>query len=136
MERGLSIRSIVWPLLALPFFGCAAPAASPAPDDHPQVAQMDVLQSIVTLALADAAQRTGRDASTLVVVSAERVTWPDGSIGCPRPGMQYPQALVPGFRVRIRAGGDVLDYHAGRSGPPFHCPAGRATEPASGNSRI
>lgn len=96
---------------------------------------MEPLQSLITLALADAARRTGREVSALVVVSAEAVTWPDGSIGCPRPGMQYPQALVPGFRIRIQAGQELLDYHAGRSGPPLYCPADRATEPAAGDPR-
>jgi hypothetical protein len=49
--------------------------------------------------------------------------------------MGYAQALVPGFRIRILAGAEVLEYHAGRSGKPFYCPAGRATEPAAVDPR-
>ena len=63
------------------------------------------------------------------MLSAEAVTWSDGSLGCPQPGMMYTQALVPGYRVRIQAGGQVLDYHAGRSGQPALCPAERAIDP-------
>jgi len=48
----------------------------------------------------------------------------------------YTQALVPGYRVRIRAGGKELDYHAGRTGAPVLCPPGRAIPPAAGDSRI
>ena len=87
------------------------------------------LASVTEAALADAARRTGAKQSDLKVLSAEAVTWPDGSMGCPQPGMMYTQALVPGYRVRIEADGQVLDYHAGRSGRPGLCPAGRGTEP-------
>ena len=98
--------------------------------------QTTQLQSIIDLALADAARRSQRDASTLKVVSAEPVTWRDGSIGCPQPGRQYTQALVPGFRVRIDAGAEILEYHASRRGQPFYCPPERVVDPAPVDSRI
>ena len=142
-------------LLALANLGCTpavpkppnpAPAATPGrdnptavstpgQDERPKVMQIGQLQSMVQQALDDAGRRSGRDASTLKLVSAETVTWPDASIGCPQPGMQYAQVLVPGYRIRIQAGPKVLDYHAGRSGQPFYCPAGRVTEPAAGDPR-
>ncbi len=87
------------------------------------------LQSMVQKALADAARRTGRDETTLKVLSAEAVTWPDGSVGCPEPGMLYTQALVPGYRVRIQAGTELLDYPANRRGQLVLCPPSRATDP-------
>ena len=90
---------------------------------------------LVRQALEDAARRTGHDPTSLQVVSSEAVTWPDASIGCPRPGMQYAQVLVPGFRIRIQASTELLEYHAGRGGSPFHCPAGQVTEPAAGDPR-
>jgi hypothetical protein len=91
---------------------------------------MTTLESVTEAALADAARHTGLGRAELKVLSTEDVTWSDGSLGCPRPGMMYTQALVPGYRVRIEAGGRVLDYHAGRSGQPTLCPAGLAREPA------
>ena len=87
------------------------------------------LKSTIDAALADAARRTKIDASQLKVVSAESVTWSDGSMGCPRPDMGYTQALVPGYRIRILANGQLLDYHAGPRGAPFLCPPERATDP-------
>ena len=87
------------------------------------------LQSIVEVARQDAASRTGLLPEAIKVLSAERVTWSDGSLGCPSPGMMYTQALVPGFRVMLEAGGQVLDYHAGASGHLVLCPTGRAVEP-------
>jgi hypothetical protein len=98
--------------------------------------ETDPLQSLIQLALADAARRTQRDASTLKVISAEPVTWPNGALGCPQPGRQYTQALVPGFRIRIEAAAQVLTYHAGRRGPPFYCPADRVIGPPATNPNI
>jgi hypothetical protein len=85
----------------------------------------------IQAALADAARRTGINAVALKVVSAERVTWLDGALGCPEPDLLYTQALVPGYRIRIEAGGETLDYHAGTRGAPQLCPPGRAVDPAS-----
>lgn len=86
-------------------------------------------------ALDDAARRTGLDRAYLFVISAEAVTWPDGSLGCPEPGRLYTQALVSGYRVIIRAGTARLDYHAGLRGEPSLCPDGRAQAPLPDASR-
>jgi len=91
---------------------------------------MNTLQSAIDAALTDAARRTGLKPTELEVLSAEAVTWSDGSLGCPQPGMMYTQALVPGFRIRVRAGAETLHYHAGRSGQPTLCPAELARDPA------
>ena len=87
------------------------------------------LQSAIDAALEAAAHQTGIAISMLKVVAAHAVTWSDGSIGCPQPGMMYTQALVPGYRIRILAGEQDLDYHSSLRGEPFLCPAERATDP-------
>jgi len=87
------------------------------------------LQRIIDAALADAARRTAMPVTALVVASAEAVVWADGSLGCPQPGVVYTMALVPGYRVRIRAGDRLLDYHASGRGYVVLCPAGMATDP-------
>lgn len=104
--------------------GCAAagPAAGGA-------AAPPTLDDVVAAARADAARRSGRDGSALQLLSAERVTWADGSLGCPRPGMVYTMALVPGYRVRLGAGADVYDYHTDLRGTLSLCPAGLAVDP-------
>ena len=72
----------------------------------------------------------GHDAgprADLRVLDAAAVDWPDGSAGCPEPGVLYTQAVVPGYRIRIQAGDAVLNYHATRhSQAPVLCPAKRA----------
>jgi hypothetical protein len=76
---------------------------------------------VVAQAKADLAERLGIDAAQVTVVSSTSVTWPDGSLGCPKPGMHYTQALVEGSRTVLEAGGKQYDYHAGNGRPPFLC---------------
>jgi hypothetical protein len=93
------------------------------------------LQAKVDWALQDAAQRTRLDAARLRVALAEAVTWPDGALGCPEPGRQYAQALVSGYRIRIVAGSETLEYHSSQRGQPFFCPASRIQPPAAADPR-
>lgn len=66
--------------------------------------------------LDDAAQKLGVAPDALVVTKAEAVTWPDGSLGCPEPGMFYTQALVDGYWIVVEAGGQSLDYRVSGGG--------------------
>jgi hypothetical protein len=63
--------------------------------------------------LADLATRTGGPVADVTVVRAEAVTWNDGSLGCPEPGMAYTQALVDGYHVVLDVGGQDYDYRVG-----------------------
>ena len=69
---------------------------------------------------ADLAKR-GMATEPLRVVSAEAVTWNDGSWGCPDPGVMYTQALVSGMRVLVEAGGAQYDYRFGTTSSPRLC---------------
>jgi hypothetical protein len=89
----------------------------------------DVLDEIVS----DAAERAGVGTDDVEVVTAEAVTWSDGSLGCPEPGMMYTQALVPGYRVVLRAGDETLNFHAAQSGDFRFCEKPRPPAEGSGN---
>ena len=114
--------------------GSSAGSSVPSARERPQVASD--LKSMVQAALADAARVAAPGAPTPQLIRAEKVTWPDGSLGCPMPGRMYTMALVRGYRIRIRSGSAELDYHAAERGSPFLCPPGRATEPTAADSRI
>ena len=58
-----------------------------------------------------------------VLVSAEAVTWPNGALGCPKPGMSYTQAVVDGMRVVVDVDGGSYDYRFGRGDAPVLCEA-------------
>jgi hypothetical protein len=79
-------------------------------------------------ALADAAARAGVGPADVVVVIHEDVTWPDGSLGCPQPDQFYTQALVPGYRVVVEAGGEQFHYHGQSGQPATYC--ANPSEPA------
>lgn len=121
-------------VLALALAGCAAGtggmAAPAAPGSGPGSPVVTPgLESIIASATRDAAARLAVDPADIEVLRAERVTWSDGSLGCPAPDRMYTQALVPGYRVLLRISGQVLDYHAAANGPPVLCPPERALEP-------
>ena len=120
-------------LVAMGFAGCASavePVALPVPVQQ-EVRMNPTLESVTADVLEDAARRTGTDRASLEVESAVAVTWADGSLGCPQPGMSYTMALVPGYRIKVRAGERVLDYHASGRGYFVLCPAGMAVEPTT-----
>ncbi len=116
--------------------GAAQPAATvpsaplPLPTPTPDVVIVptqpphppDTLpQGLIDQAVADLAQRLGIAPSQITVLVAERLTWPDGSLGCPQKGMLYTQALVEGFRILLVAHGVEYAYHGADEGEPFYC---------------
>ena len=85
--------------------------------------------TIVAQAIADLAARLGVPESEIAVVSHEAVMWPDGSLGCPQPGMAYTQALVEGTQTILEYEEVRYDYHSGGGRDPFLCEGGGLTVP-------
>ncbi len=65
----------------------------------------------VQAAIQDLSQRLDVPAEQITVVTMERVTWPDTSLGNPQPGQVYAQVLTEGYRVVLEAGGAQYEYH-------------------------
>lgn len=110
-----------------------APAQGEGKDVHPtenEAVKGQVPPDLLGTAVSDAARRASVDRTAVRVVSAEAVTWRDGSLGCPQPGMAYTDALVPGYRIVLEAGGRTLEYHSSMKGGPQFCPAERVRSPA------
>ena len=78
-------------------------------------------EGLVAPAIADLGTRLGVSQSEIDIVSVRAVTWPDGSIGCPQPGMSYTQALVSGVLVVLQVDGIDYEYHSGDAGGLFYC---------------
>ncbi|PWB98223.1 hypothetical protein [Homoserinimonas hongtaonis] len=97
-------------------FETSSPGAI-APSGTPMEVPMEAWDAII----ADLAQR-GVSADP-EIVSAEAVTWNNGALGCPKPGMNYTQALVEGMHVVITAGGETYDYRFGSRNSPILCEA-------------
>ena len=64
----------------------------------------------------DAAGRAGVTPDQVKVVSAESMTFPDGGLGCPEPGMAYTQMVVDGFKIVVEANGTTFDYRGTANG--------------------
>ncbi len=90
--------------------------AGPALPDRPPIIPEAIWEEIQAH-VAD--QSDSPDAPT--VETAEAVTWNDGSLGCPQPGMAYTQALVPGYRIVLEVEGRALNFHASESGQVVLC---------------
>jgi hypothetical protein len=87
---------------------------TPSPSTDP--VEGGVPEALLGEIVADAADRAGVAADELEVITAEAVTFNDGSLGCPEPGMAYTQALVDGYHVVVRGPFGDLDYRASRLG--------------------
>jgi hypothetical protein len=113
--------------------GCAlGQAAGGPPPAVKEKAVTNAPTEMIEAALDDAANRSTTARADIKVVSEEAVTWPDGSLGCPKPGMMYTQALVAGYRIVLQAGDQVLNYHSAARGKPVFCPASRVVPPSPG----
>lgn len=58
------------------------------------------------------------------LIRDQAVTWSDGSLGCPQPGVFYTQALENGYWVVLQVGGKEYDYRATESGYYLLCEGG------------
>ncbi len=88
-----------------------------------------VPDELVAAIIADAAARDGVDPVLVQVVSTRRIDWPDGSLGCPEPGREYIQVVVPGYQVLVSVAGRLLDYRSDLAGQFFVCGPERLRQP-------
>jgi hypothetical protein len=79
------------------------------------------LQPLIEIAIADLANRLSIERASIEVTSAQSVVWPDRSLGCPQPGMVYPQVLAEGFYIELRVKDQAYAYHGGEGRGPFLC---------------
>ncbi len=85
----------------------ASPSGAEAAD-----APTGIPNEVWTAVLDDLSRRLQRPVTDPVVTSAEPMTWNDGSLGCPKPGQVYTQALVDGFQVVVEVDGEQFDYRS------------------------
>ena len=76
---------------------------------------------LVDEAIDDLARRLAIDRAGIAVIEVRAMVWPDGSLGCPRPGMMYPQVQQDGILIRLRAQEREFSHHGGGTRRPFLC---------------
>ena len=123
-------------ILSIALAGCTTPQrtlSTPAPIlpttvettqmPQPRPTNPDpVIQSLIEKATDDLSQRLAISADQINLIQASEVTWPDGSLGCPREGMSYIQVLTPGYLIVLENNNNQYGYHSGRDGNVFYCP--------------
>ncbi len=101
-----------------------APTESDGPKPLPELAATteiplisdDVPEGIVTSVIADVERRTGADPTEFQMLRSQPVVWNNGSMGCPKPGELYTQALVEGYWVVLSFQGQEFDYRVNSQG--------------------
>jgi hypothetical protein len=89
-------------------------AAQPIPTDP-------FMHRVTIEAVTDLATRLSVPAERIEFLEMKSMLWPDRGMGCPRPGMVYPQVQQDGYLIRLRAGKREFDYHGGGRLGPFFC---------------
>lgn len=79
----------------------------------------------------DLAKHRSIEPDSITVAEIRQVTWRSGALGCPKPDMNYSQALVQGFLIQLKVDDEIIAYHAKKDGIPFHCPSDQAEGPVS-----
>jgi hypothetical protein len=102
----------------------APPATLPDIPSQGEPIVGEIPASILQAIKADLSARAGVGVTSIEVVEAKAVLWPDGSLGCPEPGMFYIQVLTEGYQVILRAVGREYDYRATQQGAFKLCEAG------------
>ena len=110
----------------------AAETASSAIENETTSFGEDLDQKVAT-AIADLAAQTGAAEDAISVREARKVNWGSSAVGCPRQGMNYTQAIVPGVLLLLEVDGKIYRYHGGSRSELFHCPDDRAEAPAYGS---
>lgn len=57
------------------------------------------------------AKQLGVDESQIMIAAARGTTWTDASLGCPEPGVTYPETRSEGYVLTLRHGSRNFDYH-------------------------
>ena len=76
---------------------------------------------LVNIAIQDLAQRLGVGLDEITVAHFEEVDWPDASLGCPQPGIDYGQVITPGYQIVLSSAEEGFNYHADKAGIILLC---------------
>ena len=126
MTRPLAVLCLVGAVLS----AAAATAQTPVNDGSKpvgaeqaptQATVSEVPGELLDKIRAELASEQSVSAGDVKVISAQAVNWPNGALGCPKPGMMYTQAIVPGYRVELEAAGRRFTYNASTRGVFKRC---------------
>jgi hypothetical protein len=120
--QATATRAATPTLPATPTLGTPATSGTPAgtPAGTPGGAMN--YPEMVKRAIAQLAKDSGVPETQIEVVSYEQTEWSDSSLGCPKPGQAYLTVITPGYRVILRAAGQLYEYHTNEKNMAIRCP--------------
>jgi hypothetical protein len=69
------------------------------------------VDEVIARAKEQLARRNSITSESLSLKQVEPMTWPDASLGSPRPGRAYAAALTEGYRLLLSDGRSDFEYH-------------------------
>ena len=132
-HRSMSVLRIHGLLFGLTLLSLGA--CTPQPEQHSQArvdqqakatvqttpATGEVPADLLDNIISDLSTKGNFDKEAISIIRAESVIWPDGSLGCPKPGEMHTQAAVQGYWVVLQSAGKKFDYRASSTGYFFRC---------------
>ena len=127
---GLALGSALLIVAVSRFVGLTPTVEAPTNGTRPDVdtgdeaeadAEIDPKELPIRAAVETFATELDIDPDSVEVISADSVTWPDASLGCPQPDMMYIQVLTEGLRVKLRSGSVEAEYHTDMSTQVTRC---------------
>ena len=88
----------------------SAQAGALPPTATPEVLIPAGAQSLVNQAVQDLAARLSLSSDEIEVAALEAAAWPDSALGC-NAGSSTDSAETPGYRILLRAGDSLYEYH-------------------------
>jgi len=88
------------------------------PSEMPNVPPIlgEVPDEILNEIIDDLIKRTEANKQNIQVIRSQAITWNDGSLGCPKPGEFYTQAIVNGYWVILQVDDQNYDYRVSQTG--------------------
>jgi hypothetical protein len=120
--------------LAIPL-GVAALAACQAATYGAPPSQ-DAELPVARLAIDALSAQLGIPKDRIAVDAVTAVDWPDGSLGCPKPGMGYLTVITPGHKIALRADGATHFVHEANGRAIVCSQPDAAADPAVGSSKL
>lgn len=77
----------------------------------------------------DVSKRLGVDIGDVILVKVDEIIWPDESLGCPAPDINYVQSPTSGFQVVVKAQDTEYTYHTKGFGMFIWCNDGTPISP-------
>jgi hypothetical protein len=120
---------LVEPWTAMPDFEAPDVEAPEPTPIHPEGIVTDEstlpggAETLVELAFADLAQRLKVEISAITLISYKEIVWPDATLGCPKPGMDFSPVEIPGYIITLEGVGKRYAYHTDDENRVFLCPA-------------